>query len=94
MLCMCSTASETSVSTAAARIASFSAGAFGGKSATPFDGSFVSGSSFCPLRRQITKDAVTTIRVAIPANAAPLRRASNVSNTTMHTVPRPLATRI
>jgi hypothetical protein len=45
---MCSIASETSVSTVAARIDSFSAGVSEDKSATLSDGS---------LRRQITKDA-------------------------------------
>jgi hypothetical protein len=54
---MCSIASETSVSTVAARIDSFSAGASEDKSATLSDGSLVSGFSFRSLRRQITKDA-------------------------------------
>jgi hypothetical protein len=59
MLWMCSIASETSVNTVAARIDSFSAGASEGKSATLSDSPLVSGLSFRPLRRQITKEAAT-----------------------------------
>lgn len=56
---MCSIASETSVNTVAASIDSFSAGASEGKWATLSDGLLVSGLSFGPLQRQITKGAET-----------------------------------
>jgi hypothetical protein len=67
---MCSIASEISVRTGAARTDSFS----------PSDGSFASGFTFCPLRRQIVKYAVTaTTRFSAVDNAAAPLQASNAS---------------